>query len=58
MSNYRRELESLQRRMNEAHAHSTQQALTTLAQEKDAALSEAKHTWSREQSCLRDKAYT
>ena len=45
----------MRQEMTEGHAHSTRQTLAALAQEKDEALSEARHTWDREQSSLREK---
>ena len=48
-------MEVVRRKMTEEHAHSTRQALHALAQEKDDALSEARQTWEREQSSLREK---
>ena len=35
------------------HAQNIQQALNTLTLEKDAALSEARHNWEREESSLK-----
>ena len=49
------ELEAMSRKMTEEHAHSTRQALHTLAQEKDDVLSEARHVWERERSSLREQ---
>lgn len=50
-----RELEAMRREMSAGHIQSTQQALTALAQEKDDALSEARHVWKKEQNNLRKK---
>lgn len=52
---YRKNLESVRRELSEAHAQSTQQALTALAQEKDDALTEARQTWNREKSSLKER---
>ena len=45
----------MRRKVTEEHTHSTRQALHALAQEKDDVLSEARHTWEREQSSLGEK---
>ena len=49
------ELEALRQKMSATHAQSIQQALKTLALQKDAAMSEARRNWEREESSLKHK---
>ena len=48
-------MDGLKRELSAAHTQKLQQALATLAAEKDSVLSGARRSWEREQSSLKEK---